>query len=97
VAVREATVLLFADDSQKWYQTSRWIRATRPDQQGRWEVKGLPPGDYRAVALDYVEDGSWNDPEYLQSLADVGQRVTVGIDAAQNIQLKVTAPDDRRQ
>jgi protocatechuate 3,4-dioxygenase beta subunit len=96
-AVREATVLLVADDSQKWYQTSRWIRATRPDQQGRWEVKGLPPGDYRAVALDYVEDGSWNDPEYLQSLADMGQRVTVSVDAPRHVQLKVSAPDDVRR
>jgi hypothetical protein len=97
VAVREATVLLFADDAQKWFQTSRWIKATRPDQQGRWEVKGLPPGDYRAVALEYVEDGSWNDPEYLQSLADMSQRVTVSVDSPQNLQLKVTTPDDTRR
>lgn len=30
-------------------------------------MKGLPPGEYLAVALDYVDEDAWNDPEYLES------------------------------
>ena len=26
------------------------------------------PGDYLAIAVDYVEDGTSNDPEYLESI-----------------------------
>ena len=47
-------------------------------------VLGTPktkPGDYLAVAVDYVEDGSWNDPEYLESLRRFSQRITLA-DAA---------------
>ena len=36
--------------------------------QGQWQVKGLPVGDYLAIALDYVEDGAWNDRTTLESL-----------------------------
>ena len=57
----DGTVIVFADDASKWSDDSRWVRAVRPDQQGRYQIQGLPPGDYLAVAVDYVEEGSWND------------------------------------
>lgn len=60
---------LFA--AAKWTLDSRFVRAARPDQQGQFEIRGLPPGEYRAIALDYVEEGIWNDPDYLSELRDV--------------------------
>jgi len=53
-----------------------FIRATRPDQQGQWRIKGAS-GEFLAVAVDYVEDGQWNDPEYLESIATYAQKVTL--------------------
>ena len=90
--VVDGTVLLFADDSSKWWEDSRWVRAVRPDQQGRYEIKGLPPGDYLAVALNYVEDGSWNDPEYLDSIRRYGQRLTLTDGGTQSPALKLVTP-----
>jgi hypothetical protein len=87
--VHDATVVLFASDTDKWFESTRYVKAARPDQQGQWRVKGLPPEDYLAVALEYVEDGSWNDPEYLESLRKLAARVTLGEGATQTIALKL--------
>jgi protocatechuate 3,4-dioxygenase beta subunit len=88
----DGTVLVFADDSSKWSEDSRWVRAVRPDQQGGYQIKGLPPGEYLAVALNYVEDGMWNDPEYLDSIRRYAQRLTLGDAAAQSLSLKLLTP-----
>ena len=90
--LQDATVLVFPSDADKWFETSRTIRAARPDQQGRWEVKGLPAGDYLAIALDYVEDGAWNDPEYLERLRPASARVAIAEGGSQTVALKVIVP-----
>jgi hypothetical protein len=90
--LRDATVLMFPSDADKWFETSRTIRVTRPDQQGQWQVKGLPAGEYLAIALDYVEDGAWNDPEYLENLRSASQKVTIADGGSQTIGLKVITP-----
>jgi hypothetical protein len=86
------TVLVFAEDARKWGEGSRFVRAERPDQQGVFEVKALPPGDYLAVALDYLEDNAWNDPEYLESLRTQADRFTLGDGGAHTLALRLAAP-----
>ena len=88
----DGTVIVFADDAAKWSDDSRWVRAVRPDQDGRYEVQGLPPGDYLAVAVDYVEEGLWNDPEYLESIRRHGQRLTLGEAESRSLSLKPVTP-----
>jgi len=90
--LRDATVLVFPADAEKWFETSRTIRPTRPDQQGQWQVKGLPAGDYLAIAMDYIEDGAWNDPEYLENLRSAAQKVTIADGGSQTVPLKVVVP-----
>ena len=58
----DGTILVFANGAEKWSEDSRFVRSARPDQQGKFQIKGLPAGDYLAVAIDYIEDGMWNDP-----------------------------------
>ena len=71
---------------------SRFVRSARPDQQGTFQIKGLPPGDYLAVAMDYVEDGSWNDPEYLESIRRYGQRIRLAESGTQTVALRLVSP-----
>ena len=87
--IRDATVLLFDADTQKWFESSRRVRAMRPDQDGQWQIKGLPSGEYLAVALDYVEDGAWNDPEYLEVLKRDAEKVTIADGTSQTVPLKL--------
>ena len=88
----DGTVIVFADEASKWADESRWVRAVRPDQQGRYQIQGLPPGDYLAVAVDYVEEGFWNDPEYLESIRRLGQRLTLGEAESRTLSLKPVTP-----
>lgn len=62
----DATVIAFADDPGKWGPHSRFIGSARPDQQGRFTIKGLPPGRYVAIAVGYLEPGEEKDPELLE-------------------------------
>jgi hypothetical protein len=82
-------VILFAADSSKWREETRAIRSARPDQNGRFEVRGLPPGEYLAVALDYVRDGQWNDPEFLEELRSIADRFSINESETKALDLTV--------
>jgi hypothetical protein len=91
-ASADGTVLLFPADSSKWYEGSRFVRAARPDQQGRYRLTGILPGEYLAVAVDFAEQGIWNDPEYLASLQQRAQKVSLSEAAASSLTLRVVVP-----
>lgn len=79
--VTNYTVLVFSQDRARWTPVTRFIAPGRPDQQGRFRVRSLPPGDYYVAALEYVEPGSWLDPELLDSL--VGNATSVSLNAGE--------------
>jgi hypothetical protein len=64
----DSTVIIFAQERGRWTVASRFVRATRPDHTGRFTVAGLPPGIYRAAAREFVPEGQWEDPDFLQGL-----------------------------
>lgn len=76
-ASARGTVVVFADDPTRWGEASRYVRAVRPTQAGEFEVKGLPPGDYRAIAIEYLPEGDWNDPDVLESFRDRALRFSL--------------------
>ncbi|MBI2188742.1 MAG: carboxypeptidase regulatory-like domain-containing protein [Acidobacteria bacterium] len=66
---RDFTVVVFPDDETRWAAPSRSVRSARPDQQGLFKIRALPPDDrYLAVAVDYLEQGEETDAELLASL-----------------------------
>ena len=74
----DATVVIFPDDESKWSYPSRFVRSVRADQDGTFQVIGLPPAvDYRAVAVDYLEDGEETDPEFLKRMRDRAARFSL--------------------
>jgi hypothetical protein len=87
----DGTVVMFSTDTNLWTEDSRYIRAARPDQQGRWQIKGAPPAEHFIVALDAVEDGQWFETEYLESIRRYAQKVVVASADAQSVQLKMVA------
>ena len=64
----EYTVLVFAQDREKWAYGARYSRTARPDQDGRFKIIGLPPGDYSAIALESIENHDSADSEFLESV-----------------------------
>jgi len=87
--ITDGTVIVFAADSSKWFEGSRFVRAARPDQQGQAQIKGLPPGEYLAVAVDYVENGLWYDPDYLDSIRHSAERFMVSEGESRSLSLKL--------
>lgn len=63
--ITEYSVVVFSRDPQRWGWMSRHVAMARPDQDGRFFVRGLPAGEYQAIALDYVDGGEALDPEFL--------------------------------
>ena len=90
-AAIDGTVIVFATDAEKWTESSRFVRTARPDQQGQYQIRGLPTGEYLAVAMEYVQEGLWNDPEFLESVRRYGQRITLAEGASQTVALKLVA------
>lgn len=83
----DTTIIVFADDPAKWGVGSRFVKAVRPDGSGRFSVGGLPPGVYRAIAIDEVTDGEWEDPEFLDSLARRATKIELAEGASETITL----------
>jgi hypothetical protein len=91
--VGDATVLVFPADRSRWYENARAIRATRPDQQGRWQLRALPAGEYLAVALEYVEVDAWQDPEFLESVRRHASKLTLADGGTEAVSLRVVVPE----
>jgi hypothetical protein len=88
--IKDYTVVVFAEDSARWTAPTRFISSARPDQDGRFQVKDLPPGDYLAVALDYVQQGEWSDPAFLDRIKSQGTAFSLGWGQTKSLALKVT-------
>ena len=53
------------------------MRTARPDQSGAFEFRNMPAGEYLIVPLEYLQTGSSDDPEFLQSLRDRATKVSL--------------------
>ncbi len=67
--VRDYTVVVFSDEPQRWAMPlSRHVAGARPNLEGRFQFKSLPAGSYYAIAIEYIAQGEWGDPEVLERL-----------------------------
>ena len=55
----------------------RYVRTGRPDQDGRFDIKGLPPVRYVVTAIDALEIGREWAPNYQKQLRDAGRAVAL--------------------
>ena len=70
-------VIALPVDRRQWYSGSRFIKLARPDEEARFTVGTLPPGDYWLAAVNALMEGSVEDPEMLAALSAIGRRVTL--------------------
>jgi hypothetical protein len=66
------------------------VAGVRPDQDGRYHVRNLPAGSYFAVAVDYLPQGEWFDPELLDRLKLKADRFSLGEGESKTLDLKVS-------
>lgn len=85
----DGTVVVFPEETSRWREDSRTVRAARPDQRGEFSIKGLPAGKYLIAALNYVQDGQWYDPDFLAELRPRAQALSLGEAESTRIDLTV--------
>jgi hypothetical protein len=71
--VTDSTVFVFAQDRELRFAGTRHSAIGRPDQDGRYALATLAPGEYFAIAVDALDDNDLGNPDYLEAL---GARAT---------------------
>jgi hypothetical protein len=88
----DATVVVFPGDEKLWTYQSRFIKAARPDQDGRYRMTALPAGtDYLVVAVQGLEDGQAGDPDFLASVRDSAVKLALGDGETKAVDVKLSA------
>jgi hypothetical protein len=81
-----ATVTLIPDAS---HQSLTWLYKTAStDQNGHFTVKGVRPGEYRIYAWEDVEQGAYQDPDFVKPHESAGEKVSVKDSRQATVQLK---------
>ena len=94
--VGNASVVVFADDSTLWVQgeSSRFVRETRSGRDGGFELTGLPPGDYLAVAIETLPALAWMNPDVLNRLRPLATRFSLDEGEERVVALRISpAPE----
>lgn len=82
-------VIAIPANRSAWFFNSRRLAVVRPNREGRYTIRNLPPGDYRVVATRDVEDGEWFDPAVLERLLPGGMTVTIAEREKVTVNLKL--------
>ena len=87
--ILDCTVVVFPEDETQWTAVSRHIGVARPDQGGRFALRGLPPGRYLIAAVESLMPGEERHPDTLARLraSAVGVTLAEGESRAQNLRL----------
>jgi protocatechuate 3,4-dioxygenase beta subunit len=88
--VADFTIVVFSADQRFWTPGSRRILTVRPGTDGRYTLRGIPPGDYQIAALSDLEPGMQYDQELLKSMFVASTRVTIADGAKVTQDLRVT-------
>ncbi|MDP2054666.1 MAG: carboxypeptidase-like regulatory domain-containing protein [Acidobacteriota bacterium] len=76
--VLDATVVVFPANRDLWTFGSRYLRTARPDTNGRYNFRALPPSDdYLMIVVQNLESGQGGDPEFLARAREEAKPVTL--------------------
>jgi hypothetical protein len=73
----DRVVVVFGTDRASWFSNSRRVVGERPDPEGRYVVRNLPPGEYFIVVTEDLEQNEWFDPAVLETLAPNATRIVL--------------------
>jgi hypothetical protein len=64
-------------------------RTAVTDQNGRYTIRNVPPGDYKLFAWEDLEPFSYNDPDFLRKYEEQGTPLNVDPSSKLSIEVKV--------
>ena len=90
--VLDYVLVAFPEDNKLWGPQSRYVQTTRPNQNGTFSLKGLPPGRYLAAVVPALETGTQNDPALLEQLRSRAHGFSLAEGQSLNLNLEMASP-----
>ena len=72
--VKNYVVVILPERLKEGMLPGRFTRTVRPNQEGRYEIRGLPAGDYLIVAVPTLEFGHEWDPAFRKQAEPTAKR-----------------------
>jgi protocatechuate 3,4-dioxygenase beta subunit len=89
-AVKDGAVLVFGQDKEQWGTQGRYTSIGRPDKDGKYTVRTLPPGDYFAIAVEQIDSQRFSgDPDYFDMLSRSAVRFSLVEGDTRTVDLKL--------
>jgi hypothetical protein len=89
--VADYVLVAFAENTKLWGAQSRFVQTTRPNQNGTFSIKGLPPGRYLAAVVPALENGLHHDPAVLEQLRPRARSFSLAEGQVLNLNLEMPA------
>jgi hypothetical protein len=84
-----AGVWVVAVPDQARRGNSRLFKSQTTDQYGKYDLRGLAPGSYKIFAWNGIEQGEWEDPEFLKMQEAKGESVDVADEDVKTVNSKL--------
>jgi hypothetical protein len=85
-------VVALAPSSPELRRRPDLYRSTTTDFDGRFQLQGVPGGDYKLFVWEYAPEGAWQNAEFLQNYERFGQTIRVTPGGNQNVTVTVIPP-----
>jgi hypothetical protein len=89
--VTDYVLVAFPEDPKLWVPQSRFVQTARPNQNGTFNIKALPPGRYLAAVVPSLETGLQNDPAVLMQLRPQAQSFSLAEGQTLTLNLEMAA------
>lgn len=86
-------LVVLVPDRASHRRRDRYLEA-KTDQYGRFEIRGVPPGHYRAYAWESVSGDAYKDPDFLKPFESDAESLDVSENDRKSVQLKLIPASD---
>lgn len=86
-ASKAATVVLVPEPARR--SQTYLYKVITTDQNGRFTMRGIAPGEYKVFAWEDVESGAYQDPDFLRPLDNLGQSISIRENGSETAQVKL--------
>jgi hypothetical protein len=74
----EFSIVAYSTDRRFWSATARRTQITRPASDGRYEIEGLPPGEYFVAVVTEIDPDELMTPAFFERLVPGAIRIQLG-------------------
>jgi hypothetical protein len=64
------------------------------DQNGHFTIRGVRPGEYKIYAWEDIEDGAYQDPDFVKPHESAGESLSIKEGAHETVQLKLIPAEE---